>query len=372
MPTSVVINVSLGLLAILVGCFMFWTLPFIKATGRISRLPFISIIIPARNEAGRISPLLQSLQKQKYQSFEVIVVDDNSTDDTEVIARSYGAIVLKNNAVESKSGKSMACWLGTQHAKGDWLLFLDADTTLASEYSLMRLMMLYHEKGAKGILSVQPFHTVHKLYENLSAIFNIVIIAGMNVFTFWGNRFRTAGSFGPCILCNKEDYLLTGGHQGIVDAMLDDLALGQAFLNKNLPVRCVGGKGFINFRMYSEGIQSLIEGWCKSFAVGSQSTHPIVLLMSIIWISGSFFSTGTLLAAISNGHVVSILLSGIVYMLFALQTMLFARRCGNFRRWIFLFHPILFLFFTIIHLFSLFSTHILRSVKWRGRNIDLK
>ncbi|MBJ6360046.1 glycosyltransferase family 2 protein [Paenibacillus sp. GCM10012307] len=371
MPGSEVINLIIGSLALLVGAIMFWSLPVLKATDKNTRFPFLSIIIPARNEAGRISPLLHSLQEQHFQSFEVLVVDDHSTDHTAAIAKSYGAKVLQNKVVDSGSGKSMACWHGAQQASGKWLLFLDADTSLANAYSLFNLLGFYQRTGGKGILSLQPYHTVHRLYENLSAIFNVIVIVGMNIFTFRGPRFKTAGSFGPCILCNKDDYFLTGGHQKILGAVMDDLALGQAFIDKNLPVNCMGGKGVITFRMYPEGFKSLVEGWCKSFAIGSKSTHPIVMLMIIIWISGSFMSTGALLSSIATMHPATIIFSGILYMAYALQTLLFARRCGNFNWSIFLMHPILFLFFTAIYVYSLFRVHILHSVKWKGRKIDV-
>ncbi|GLX70796.1 glycosyltransferase family 2 protein [Paenibacillus glycanilyticus] len=365
------IHLMLGIMALLVGVFMFWSLPVVTNTESKIRLPFVSIIIPARNEERRIYPLLRSLQEQRYRSFEVLVVDDHSTDRTAAIAASFGAKVLCNDAVESGSGKSAACWRGAKHANGQWLMFLDADTSLADADSLYRILGFYKRQGARGILSLQPYHTVHRLYENLSAIFNVIVIVGMNVFNRWGARFKTAGSFGPCILCDKDEYFSTGGHRKILGAVLDDLALGQAFMDKSLPVSCMGGSGVIHFRMYPEGTRSLIEGWCKSFAVGSKSTHPIVMLMTILWISGSFISAGALLSSVASINPVGLALSFLLYAAYALQTMLFSRRCGNFRRWIFVFYPLLFLFFTAIHAYSLFRARILRSVRWKDRKIQV-
>ncbi|MFB9330738.1 glycosyltransferase [Paenibacillus aurantiacus] len=371
MSVSDGVHLGIGLLALLVGVIVFWRLPVLTPTGIPARFPMLSIIIPARNEAGRISPLLRSLQMQRYHSFEVLVVDDHSTDQTAMIARSFGAKVLRNETVESGSGKSAACWIGAQHAKGQWLLFLDADTSFMDADGLVKLLGSYQRKGARGILSLQPYHTVHRLYENVSAIFNVIVIAGMNVFTYWGSRFNTAGSFGPCILCHKDDYFLTGGHRNVQGAILDDLALGQAFLDKNLPVHCLGGSGVITFRMYPEGLKSLIEGWCKSFAVGSKSTHPIVMLMIIVWISGGFISTGALISSLAAFNPGAMMISALLYAAYALQTLLFARRCGNFNRGLFVLYPILFLFFIAIHLYSLFRARVLHSVKWKGRKIEV-
>ncbi len=372
MTVSDGINLTLGLLTIIAGIFMFWSLPVPILRDRSNvELPFVSIIIPARNEAVRIKPLLDSLQKQDFQGFEMIVVDDDSSDNTAEVATAYGAEVIRNQSEQPGAGKSLACWRGANHSKGKWLLFLDADTYFTDQDSLEKLLLTYERKGARGILSLQPYHKIYRLYENLSAIFNIIVIVGMNLFTIWGNKFKTAGSFGACIVCDKEDYLLTGGHEKIQSEVMDDLALGEAFLDKNLPVYCQGGKGTIALRMYPEGLGSLIEGWCKSFALGSQSTNPMVMLMVIIWISGSFISSGVFITALFTTNVLFIILSGSLYIMFALQTALFSRRVGNFKWFIFPFYPLLFIFFTLVFVYSLFRVHVLRSVKWKGRKIDL-
>lgn len=245
-------------------------------------------------------------------------MDDDSSDKTAAVAESFGAKVLQNEG----AGKSSACWYGAEQAKGSWLLFWGTDTKFESTEGLNNLLQFllqfYQEKGARGITALQPFHTVERLYEHLSVIFNIIVITGMNLFTIWGLQFKTAGSFGSCILCNRDDYFLSGGHKKIEGAIMDDLALGEAFLEQNLPVRCLGGKGIISLRMYPEGIGSLIEGWCKSFAVGSKSTHPVVMFMVILWISGSFIAASALVSSLIGWNPTSILLSGILYVLYAI------------------------------------------------------
>jgi 4,4'-diaponeurosporenoate glycosyltransferase len=368
MTASEVINLAIGFLAIVIGIIMFWSLPVPGFTARnAAGLPFLSIIIPARNEEGRISPLLESLQDQRFRQFEILVVDDDSTDQTAAVAKSFGAAVLKNNG----AGKSSACWLGAEQARGSWLLFLDADTKFTSVDGIGKLLHFYQGKGARGIVALQPFHTVKHLYEHLSVVFNIIVVVGMNLFTIWGSRFKTAGSFGPCILCNRDDYFLSGGHKGIEGAIMDDLALGEAFLEKDLPVRCLGGKGIISLRMYPEGLGSLIEGWCKSFAVGSKSTHPAVMLMVILWIAGSFITAGAFISSIIDWNPAAMMFSGALYILYSIQTAWFARRVGDFRWLVFPFYPLLFLFFAGIYLYSFIRVNVFHSVNWKGRKIKV-
>ncbi|TWT09223.1 glycosyltransferase family 2 protein [Planomicrobium sp. CPCC 101079] len=383
MAASNLINLAVGFVAVGVGFLMFKSLPKPEPRNhslpkpepeprqQSDDLPFLSVIIPARNESARITPLLESLNGQNLRSFEVLVVDDDSSDNTAAVAENLGAQVLQRKGERQGAGKSAACWYGANQAKGEWLLFLDADTYFSSADGLQNLLLSYKEKGAKGILALQPFHTVRKLYENLSAVFNIIVIVGMNGFTAWGDRFQTAGSFGPCILTNKDDYFLSGGHKKIEGALMDDLALGEAFLDKNLPVRCLGGKGIISFRMYPEGFKSLVEGWCKSFAIGSKSTHPLVMGMTVIWIAGSFISANALISAIASADTAAMIMSSLLYMVYAVQTGLFARRCGDFPWFIFLFHPVLFLFFIGLFMYSSFRVNVLHTVTWKGRKINV-
>ncbi len=107
---------------------------------------FISIIIPARNEEKRIGNLLKSLQNQSYKDFEVIVVDDNSSDNTKKIVEAYAIKINKDKKNLEQTagidiyyyklpegdwkGKTAACFFGALKAKGDFFLFLDADIFL--------------------------------------------------------------------------------------------------------------------------------------------------------------------------------------------------------------------------------------------------
>ena len=99
--------------------------------------PFISLIIPVRNEAKRIVSCLESLSRQDYPTvlFEVIVVNDHSEDETREIVESFtshnpGFRLLDSPVLPGEwSGKSHACHVGSIEARGDYLCFIDADVT---------------------------------------------------------------------------------------------------------------------------------------------------------------------------------------------------------------------------------------------------
>lgn len=374
-----VFSIIVIVIAIISGFLMLWRLPVPQTDSANSSEVLqdkenkLTIIIPARNEEQRLPPLLKSLALQDYQDYELIVVDDQSSDDTGKMAQVAGARVIRTDRLDDESwiGKSFACWTGAEAASGDWLLFLDADTRLEQSDSLRRLMSTYASMSGSGILSLQPYHRTEKLYESFSAIFNIIVIAGMNSFTPWGNRFRSAGSFGPCIMMNRQEYFQTGGHKAVSAAVMDDLALGVLYQKHGLSTVGCSGRGLISFRMYPEGFRSLFEGWTKSFGTASASTHPFVFAMIIAWISGGFSTVALLIKAIIDGSQYWLITSTAAVLIYMLQLIFQARRTGNFNVFLLVLYPLQHLFFTVLFLWSLFMTKVLHTVNWRGRKIKV-
>ncbi len=118
------------------GCRRYPTWLDRSGTGIRTSNPRVSIIVPARNEEENIEPALRQLLELDYQNYEVIVVDDRSTDQTgEIIDRiatgpkAHGRLkVIHIDTLPSGwLGKTHAMWTATQEASGDWLLFTDAD-----------------------------------------------------------------------------------------------------------------------------------------------------------------------------------------------------------------------------------------------------
>jgi len=312
------------------------------------------------------------LHQQDLRPAEIMVVDDESIDNTAQIARDAGVSVIPAEKLEDGwIGKARACWSGARLAAGDWLLFLDADTELTTPDSLERLLLTFQTLGGRGGLSVQPYHGAVRWYESLSAVFNIIVMAGMNVFTPRGERIPGAGLFGPCLLCRREDYMAAGGHKGVRGEVMEDLALGQAFRRIGLPVHCLGGRGTISFRMYPESLGQLIEGWTKNFGAAASYTHPLVFGMIIAWISGGFSALTLLLEGIKGGSPFWMATGIMAYLVYAGQMAWLAGRVGRFQPVLLALFPVLLLFFTLVFLRSLFQTKVLHTVRWRGRQIKV-
>ena len=327
----------------------------------------LSILIPARNEERTLGHLLSSLNCQTLKPHEVIVIDDQSEDATAEIARQAGCIVVTSmDLPEGWTGKPWACWQGAQKATGDLLLFLDADTFLDPE-GLSKIVSAYLEKG--GLLSIQPFHRMKRPYERLSAFFNIITMAGTNAFTPFGSKLEPKGAFGPCIICSKKDYFMVGGHEQVRGEVLESLGLGREFLKANRKVHCYGGKETISFRMYPDGLKTLIEGFSKGFGTGAKAVSLTTLFMIVGWVFGGVGVTRQLIQMAVQGNLTDFLGWFVLNVLYIFQVHWMLLRVGNFGFSTALLFQIPLLFFVIVFLTSVLRIFLIRKVRWKGRNV---
>jgi 4,4'-diaponeurosporenoate glycosyltransferase len=332
--------------------------------------PSVSIIIPARDEEKTLPILFTSLKNQGYSADEIIVVISPSKDRTSEIAKGQGVTVINSEPLpEGWIGKPWACYQGAKAAKGDLLVFLDADTFLEKD-GLKNIVDSFI--ATRGVVTIQPFHKTRQLYEQLSAYFNIIGMAGMGTFTVLGNLIKPVGLFGPCVVMSKKYYFESGGHREVKGEVVEDLALGGKIKKQNVPIHCYGGKGTISFRMYSNGIGALIEGWSKGFATGAVKTSIPILIATILWIGGSISTTRYLIEALFTSNGSSILIWGGAYLCYCAQIYWMLFRVGTFKFYTALLYPISLLFFLLVFLRSFFLIFIQRSVKWKGVKISLK
>jgi len=331
--------------------------------------PSVSVIIPARNEEHTLPNLLNSLSGQLSSEDEVIVVDDHSEDRTKAVAEENGVKVLESLPIpEGWLGKTWSCYQGARIASGEILVFLDADTILEKN-GLKNIIETYFEKD--GVLSIQPYHKMRNLYEQLSAFFNIIAMAGIGAFTVLGSRIKPIGLFGQVVVMERQYYLDSGGHDKVKGELLEDLAFGSALQKKGVGIHCLGGKSTISFRMYPNGIRELINGWSKGFAMGATKTPLPLLLLIIAWISGSLGTTRGLIEVIVATNNVQIAIWGSLYILYAARIYWMLVRIGNFKFYTALFYPIPMAFFVVVFTYSFVRIFLVRSVKWKGREINL-
>jgi 4,4'-diaponeurosporenoate glycosyltransferase len=349
-----------------------------------SEFPSVSVVIPARNEADHISPLVKSLKQLDPAPGEIIVVDDDSRDGTGDLARGAGAIVIRSfGPPEGWTGKNHACHVGSRVASGEFLLFLDADVelsfassaasssaTVASSSLLWDLYLRFlRESPEGGLISLQPWHRTKRFYEEFSLFFNLVAIAGSRDFGIFRNRRNPAGAFGPLLFTDRATYRGLDGHRAIAGEVVDDLALCRLYRSKGLGVRNYVGRGLVSFRMYPRGMGQLIEGWTKNMASGAGMAGGGVLLLLVFWITGMVNAFLAPLSLFWGWSAPYGIVSLAALSLWLASLYISARRIGSFSPLAVLLYPLQLLFFTAIVLRSFVLTRFLHRVSWRGRSI---
>ena len=350
------------IIAWLIGWLLFKNINFLRSKQLEGDEEFsISVIIPARNEEHNIRKVLDTLEAQTYKPKEIIVVNDNSTDKTELIAVSYKnikVVSLEKEPPPGWIGKPWACWNGYLKSTGDLLLFLDADVELSPK-ALESLLTEYISNG--GMISVWPYQRFERFYEHFTLPFNLIAVSSTNSFSI-NKRNNPTGAFGPVILTSRKDYEELGGHQSVKDEVVEDLKLGKIYLEKGKNVTNFLGGEIIKFRMYPNGIRQLFEGLTKNMVSGAIHTGIINFLLIFLWFTGiysSFISPQSRLSHLTY------------YLLFVFQIYKLIRKTGDYNFLDALIYPAHFSFFLFIFLTSLVKTKIFKSVIWKGRRINV-
>lgn len=325
----------------------------------------ISIIVPARNEEKNLIQLLSSLQNQSAAPFEVIVVNDQSTDQTAKVARDFGVTVIENfSPPQGWIGKSFACFQGAQAATGDYLLFVDADVAFEL-HSLVKIQSIASK--IKGAASFLPWHVVLKSYESLSSIFNIVMGAGSRAFAIYNHDQRLLGQ---TLLISKNDYFKVGGHEVVKNRILENFYFSDVLREKQIPVATYNGKGLFRMRMFPNGAEDLVQSWMKGFVTGAAKV-PIFLMLSIVlWMSGGlsiFFQILFTLIQTHRTYVESGLF--VIYLLYVVQIRWMLSKIGNYSWKTAILFPYYIGFFIALFAFSLILKLTGRKAQWKGRSV---
>jgi glycosyltransferase involved in cell wall biosynthesis len=264
-------------------------------------IPEVSIIIPARNEEACLVDCLASLVSQIGVTFEIIVVDDQSSDKTRALAESFAGVRVISSGPLSPgwTGKNNAVVAGVKEAHGEWLLFTDADTVHLPG-SLARAVSEAKEHRAE-LLSYSPEQIVLTLAEK--AVMPVIFAELAAEYPPKKVRDPSSGivaANGQYILVRRETYESVGGHTAVADKILEDVALARAFRTAGYRVYFRYGGDRVRTRMYRNW-RELREGWTKNLTL--LFPHPLRLASRIVaWWA---FAWVTLLLGISSiavGH----------------------------------------------------------------------
>jgi cellulose synthase/poly-beta-1,6-N-acetylglucosamine synthase-like glycosyltransferase len=229
--------------------------------------PEVSIIVPARNEELCLGDCLQSLVSQAGVALEIVVVDDQSTDRTRSIAESFAGVrVISPGALPANwTGKNNAVAAGARVARGQWLLFTDADT-LHLPGSLARAVKEAQENRV-DLLSYSPEQIAVTFWELATMPVVFAELARQYPLEKVSDpESPIAAANGQYLLVRREAYEAVGGHAAVASSLLEDVALANAFKSSGRRIRFRYAAEAVRTRMY-RSFRQLREGWTKNLAL---------------------------------------------------------------------------------------------------------
>lgn len=240
--------------------------------------PTVSVIVPARNEEACLATCLESLVSQAGISKEILVVDDHSTDRTRQTAQSFpGVRVIEAGPLPTGwSGKNNALTAGAQQARGQWLLFTDADT-VHKPGSLARAVA-EAEAHSADLLSYSPEQEVHGFWER--AVMPVIFAELARKYPpskISDGSSGLAAANGQYLLISRAAYDAVGGHRAVASSLLEDVALARAVREASGAIRFRYGGEAVRTRMY-RGFRQLREGWTKNLRLLFPEVVPLAVL----------------------------------------------------------------------------------------------
>jgi chlorobactene glucosyltransferase len=199
-------------------------------------LPSLSIVVPARNEERNVARCVHSLLATAHQNFEVIAVDDQSSDATRRILNEIAAgdrrlrVIAGEPLPEGWIGKPWALWQGAGRARGEWLLFTDADTEheAAAAASAQQCALENGYEVVSLLTDQETISLAERLF--LPTILFVIMLGIGSVDDVNDPRKRDVAIFnGQYILCSRAAYEGIGGHQAVRGEIAEDLELARRF-----------------------------------------------------------------------------------------------------------------------------------------------
>ena len=230
--------------------------------------PVLSVCIPARNEERDIRACIESLLYQDYPKLEIIVVDDNSTDETAKIIRSMEN--QYSNLIFIPGEKLPSGWMGKPYAlhqayeksQGQYLLFTDAD--LFYHPLALRSAMKTMISRDLDLLTLMPAAMFGSFWERAIQPVIFGFIAALTRFKKVNNpTCHSAMGFGAFLLFKKESYQRIGGHHGVREEILEDVMLSKNAKLNGLCMLVADGKKLFSIRMY-HSLKEIWVGWRKN------------------------------------------------------------------------------------------------------------
>lgn len=343
---------------------------------KITHWPRVTILIPAKNEAERIRDCIESALQQDYPDFQVIAINDRSTDRTGEVMDQLAATNVNLTVLHIRDGELPNGWTGknnalnrgVQLADGEFLLFIDSDVIVAPH--ALRAAVLRAARREVDLFSILPRLETHTFFETLVIPIAGAALTGMFTVSLTNrDNSKTAFANGQFLFFRRSAYEKIGGHALVKDQYCEDIEFARHMKPKGFKVRIAVANDLAAVRMYSS-LFAIFRGWSRIFFAASRaktwrmligiaflflfcfSAYPIFIL-TLIHLASTDPQKWLWLAAASAHLILMYLLIALVY-----------RWSGNKSRYTFVF-PLAAIMLIVIWLKAI-RMCFTGKVKWRG------
>ncbi len=358
---TILVFVSISTIIII---YNFFTAPIVKdSPAPIDETRLVSVLIPARNEEKNIDLCLNYILAQDYKNLEVLVLNDQSTDRTSEIVKSFSEKHKNIFCIEGEllpknwTGKNWACHQLSLNAKGKYFLFIDADVELASTAISSTLKIMLDTKIK--MLSVFPTQRIKSFGEWLIVpLMNWLLLAFLPLKKVYAsNNVSFIAANGQFSLWDRETYFSIGGHKQVANAVVEDMELARKAKLQNMIITLLGGN-IIFCRMYNS-FPNAFKGFSKNFYPGF-NLNPIIFIGFVLFLFFLFAASSAFAFTDSNYLI--------VVMLIVLSRILISQMSHqNLFLNVFL-HPLQMIFMLIIGINSVLSS-LFGFATWKGRKL---
>jgi cellulose synthase/poly-beta-1,6-N-acetylglucosamine synthase-like glycosyltransferase len=337
----------------------------------------VSVIVPAKDEEANIGAALETILAQDYPQIEVIVVDDRSRDRMAEIVRQAAArdarvrLVQVRELPEGWFGKPHAMHVGAGEARGEWLLFVDADCRQAP-HSVRAGVNFLAAKGG-DMLSLWPILEMRGFWENaVQPVAGSVLVAWFR--PSWVNdpRRRTAFANGQYVLMRRAAYEAVGGYEAVRSELVEDIAMARLVKGSGHRLFNAVGEDLFTTRMY-DSLGAMYRGWTRIYCGGFRSVPRLLaaMLLTVLFALMPFVALAAAAVEMVACDVVgwrtatafALSLAAVACVLVTMRR-LFVLGRGN--AWYLLFYPLAVALVLGFQAGAVIRAMGLRSVTWRG------
>ena len=347
-----------------------------KFAGIPDPVPFVSVLIPARNEETNIGQCVLSLIHQDYANFEIVVLDDNSTDNTAAIVAamqentSHLRLIHGEPLPSGWAGKPFACQQLAHQAAGSWLLFVDADT-VHKPFMLRSVMsMALHEKVS--LLSGLPRQVTSGLPQKI--VMPLMYFILLSWFPIWFlNKTRKPWptlAIGQFMLFPKEEYWKVGGHAAVKTRIIEDVWFGAEIKKAGGRFIAADLSTVMSTDMY-KSVETMSEGWGK-WLYSVMALSPVALIAffaaAYLFLLAPYFWLVHSFALDSGPSDWKLIVLAQVIVLLLMRWAVdhrFREPVGSF-----IFHPLGIIFLVLVAIYSAARRAVGAGVAWKGRVYD--